>query len=180
MTPAMPAGLMPAGPRGPAWGRNWLLKGCPAPIYSTEKGVVRAGPRRQLAPLAVPRLGSYRAVLAQLLALLLLQRRHCRRGRGRGSGGGGSHGGGGSCLGEVSWGPAGVRGEPHATRASGAAGVTAGQRGREGAHDAPAAGRCQDGVRRDTLTWRQSLARRGRRCGRRCLAAHSPCQAPPR
>lgn len=42
MTPAMPAGLIPAGtagPRGAAWGRNWLLKGCPAPICGRDTAV---------------------------------------------------------------------------------------------------------------------------------------------
>lgn len=176
----MPAGLRLLGPRGPAWGRNWLLKDCPVPICSNKERGVTAGWGAAVSSPVLPQPGSYRAVLAQLLALFLLQCCHRCRGCGRGCGSSRGHGSSSCCLGEVSSGPAGVRGEPHPSGATWATIVAGEQRNRKRRAVALQQGTCQAMRHRAGLTWQRSPAHWGRRCGHRHLAAHTPSLVPPR
>lgn len=88
------------------------------PSHATRVHASRdAGPpgASVLQKLAVKRLsGPHRSILAQLLALLLLQGSHSGRGRGCGRGRSCSHGSSSCCLCEVSGGPGSVGGEAQA------------------------------------------------------------------
>lgn len=91
-----------------------------------------------LQELAVKRLsGRHRSILAQLLALLLLEGSHGGRGGGRGSGGSSSHSSSSRCLSEVRGGPCDMGGEAQTPRCPRAACTPGAEAGAPGA--APAA-----------------------------------------
>lgn len=106
------------GATGPGMGQELAAERLPCAHLQQrrERGHGRAG--GAVSAPALPQPGSYRTILAQLLALFLLQCCHRCCGCGCGCGSSGSHSSSSCCLGEISSGSAGMRGEPHPSGAT--------------------------------------------------------------